>query len=174
LVKIQQLCACGCGQTPEFDKHYRQNKFVKGHYKGEVNHKWKSGEIKHSNGYILQYAPENRLSNHQGYAMQHRLIWEKYNKASLLPWADVHHINGNKTDNRIENLIAMARKLHGKITHPIVDKSNRSCFQCKSKTTGINKYRNNEPVWLAHPITKVKWLCKSCYQKIYWRMYQSG
>ena len=41
----------------------------------------------------------------------HRKIWEHHN--GLLPVnIDVHHINGDKTDNRIENLIAIKHDLH--------------------------------------------------------------
>jgi hypothetical protein len=44
--------------------------------------------------------------------MEHRLVWEKHNNAILLPWANVHHINRVKTDNRIENLEAMMNAEH--------------------------------------------------------------
>ena len=47
-----------------------------------------------------------------GYVREHRLVWEKHNKAILLPWADVHHINENIQDNRIENLQAMTHGQH--------------------------------------------------------------
>ena len=42
---------------------------------------------------------------------EHRKVWEDYN--GLIPegWI-IHHINGNKWDNRIENLEAMPRYDH--------------------------------------------------------------
>jgi hypothetical protein len=49
---------------------------------------------------------------------EHRIIWEEINKACLLRWGIVHHINNIKSDNRIENLFAMSsrehKSLHGK------------------------------------------------------------
>lgn len=53
--------------------------------------------------------------NNQGYAvtkiprtdkvvLQHRLVMEQHLQRTLLPWENVHHINGDRLDIRIENL----------------------------------------------------------------------
>lgn len=42
----------------------------------------------------------------------HRLIYEDYHRCKLSPKTHVHHINGNKLDNSIENLIALTPAEH--------------------------------------------------------------
>lgn len=44
----------------------------------------------------------------------HRLIWETY-KGKIPPGYIIHHINGNKKDNRIENLACITITEHNKI-----------------------------------------------------------
>lgn len=42
---------------------------------------------------------------------EHRYIWEQINGKILKGWI-IHHLNGLKGDNRIENLVAMPRSDH--------------------------------------------------------------
>ena len=42
----------------------------------------------------------------------HRLIYEDNNNCTLLPTTHIHHINRNKLDNSIENLVALTPKEH--------------------------------------------------------------
>jgi hypothetical protein len=39
-----------------------------------------------------------------GSALVHRLVWEEANNRPLQKWEHIHHKNGIRTDNRIENL----------------------------------------------------------------------
>ncbi len=71
---------------------------------GEQHHSWKGGKYKDKNGYIWI------MINKKQYA-EHRIIWEKYNGKLKTDWI-VHHLNGIRDDNRIENLQGMPRKRH--------------------------------------------------------------
>lgn len=62
-------------------------------------------------GYVWVYKPTHHFAR-KGAVREHRLVWEEHNKASLLPWTDVHHINGDRADNRPENLEAMMKGQH--------------------------------------------------------------
>lgn len=102
---------------PEYIEKIKQSR-LKVDYKGNKNPAWRGGLV-NMRGYVLEYCPHHPF-NSQGYVFQHRLIMEKYIKRFLLPEERVHHINGIKDDNRIENLqlldnIGEHNKIHNEI-----------------------------------------------------------
>lgn len=71
---------------------------------GDKHPRWKGGRWKHKQGYVFVKA-ENHPSNNKGYVFEHRLVMEKHIGRYLKPEENVHHLNGIKDDNRIENLV---------------------------------------------------------------------
>lgn len=55
-------------------------------------------------GYVLVWMPEHPSSNMEGYVFEHRLVVENYLGRRLIRSENVHHRNGVKGDNRLENL----------------------------------------------------------------------
>ncbi len=71
---------------------------------GERHYAWK-GRLIDKDGYVLIHVkghPNGR--KHTPYVLEHRLVMEEFLGRHLLPDEVVHHINGVKDDNRIENL----------------------------------------------------------------------
>lgn len=77
------------------------------------NHgRWNGGKRRRDNGYSQILMPEHPRAHKDGYIQEHILVWESYYKQSLPEKWLIHHLNGIKNDNRIENLLAMPREKH--------------------------------------------------------------
>lgn len=81
--------------------------------RGTETGQWKGGRII-KRGYV-----EIRVLGEDKYCPEHRLVWEKAHGEIPEGWI-VHHLNGVKDDNKLENLQAMPRKQHSgfKVAEP--------------------------------------------------------
>lgn len=117
---IEKTCSCGCGIK------FRQANYLKGFVKGhsrrviqqrEKSPSWKGG-ILNKRGYIFIYSPDHP-HNDGNYVKRSRLEMEKKLGRYLETREHVHHINGIKNDDRIENLVLLSisdhRSHHNKI-----------------------------------------------------------
>jgi endogenous inhibitor of DNA gyrase (YacG/DUF329 family) len=55
-------------------------------------------------GYVIVYSPDHPAANKNGYVFEHRLVVEAALGRLLEKGETVHHRNGLRTDNRVENL----------------------------------------------------------------------
>lgn len=84
------------------------------HLKGPDHPGWKGGRHKRTDGYIVLHLPDHPLANHIGNVYEHRLVWEQTHKKKIPKGWHIHHLNGIKSDNRPENLVATSKKNHNK------------------------------------------------------------
>lgn len=107
--KPNWLCKCDCGNGKIISSNALLNNATKScgcqqYLKGEKHSRWKGGRNITQSGYIEIYAPEHSMSNSKGYILEHRLVMANKIRRNLLDTETVHHKNGNRKDNRIDNL----------------------------------------------------------------------
>ncbi len=97
-------CACGCGQETTIRKGHNLT-YVNGHNSKGV----KRGPGRFiSDGYVFLLVGPNK------YRAEHRIVIEAHIGRSLSKDEAVHHINQDRSDNRLENLEVLSRSEHGK------------------------------------------------------------
>lgn len=95
--KRQQYCSKSCGLRA----FHRANP---GKYAGENSGRWKGGRRTNRKGYVERYAPGHPEKQQTGYVFEHRLVMEQILGRPLAANEHVHHKNGQRDDNRPENL----------------------------------------------------------------------
>lgn len=128
---VAWLCRCDCGNEKIILGHSLRNGKTKscGCYRKETatiqankNSAAKFlGRKINSCGYVAVFMPEHPNANCTGHVLEHRLVATEILGRPLEKCEVVHHMNGDRRDNRKENLKVMTTSehssLHRKIDH---------------------------------------------------------
>lgn len=143
-----KLCECGCGKSC-------RNRFVNGHNKGHFK-----------NGVRMNGEYVEVLIGLRKYELEHRLVYKHYLKIlfdediEIPKGVDIHHIDGNKKNNSLVNLIPLWHEEHVSF-HFTKDMSTRICFICNSNNSLIRN--NGYTQWYYYKGDKTKFICNRCY-----------
>lgn len=70
-----------------------------------------------SKGYVTVYRPDHPRASKNGRVMEHIIVFEEATGISVPKNCAIHHLNGKKDDNRIENLCLMEHGAHTTLHH---------------------------------------------------------
>ena len=111
-----------------YEKRARKNRFCSRECEAEFKRyhntrdNWKGGHVGKTTGYIYIRIDGKDVA-------EHILVMEKAIGRRLKNGEVVHHVNGIKTDNRIENLQLMTNSEHVRL-HDLRSKINNPCKRC--------------------------------------------
>lgn len=127
----------------------------------EKHLRWKGGRVYDDDGYIMLKMPEHPDSNNHGYVREHRLVMEKHLGRRLNPKEYIHHINGIRDDNRVENMQIVTWKEH-LIIHrgKREEMKSRFCVVCDSNKTYVAP--DGRPNWYR---VEGEFYCKKCWKR---------
>ena len=98
-----RFCASSATVREQDVSHLRPFEFPK----GQVPHNY-IGRVRHSAGYVVVTGQGERH-------LEHRAVMAAHLKRELRPSEIVHHLNGDKTDNRPDNLEVMSQSDHTRL-----------------------------------------------------------
>jgi len=93
------------------DDSIRLNR-LRHNFTGKNNPNWNGGIYISPWGYRMLRNPKHHRAQKRGYVFEHIIVWEKAHNQNLPEGWVIHHLNGVKTDNHPENLVALSSKEH--------------------------------------------------------------
>ena len=123
----------------------------KGSWHGAANPNWKGGIRTNADGRVFILKPEHPNARQTGYVRRSVLVVSEHLQRPIAPNEVVHHINGQVSDDRLENLILLTRAIHTShhhkglikpnslknLTHIFTDEERKHYWETKGKERRI-------------------------------------
>lgn len=93
---------------------------------GSENPNWNGGRTRLATGYIQVRCTEHPHADPRGYVLEHRLVMERHIGRLLRREEVVHHVDGDNTNNRIENLQLLENQTEHALLHQLGTRVGRS------------------------------------------------
>lgn len=113
----KQLGITPSGVRKYFVKYGIARRGTTDHFKGipELNPNWRGGRKCAKDGYIHIYRPDHPNAIEGKYVYEHQLVMEEHIGRYIRKGEVVHHIDGNKHNNDISNLLLLSASDHMKL-----------------------------------------------------------
>lgn len=106
----QEAAALGCPVASLPDMRGKQP-----HLRAEKHYRWSRHKMLSPDGYVkIRVGCSHPLADPNGYCYEHKLVWIAAGRQIPDGWL-IHHLNGHRQDNRIENLECVARGFHNHV-----------------------------------------------------------
>lgn len=115
---------CTCKMTANKPGPRSTRGKVRPHLQKENSPNWKGGKYTDSHGYVMVHVGKNLevKSKWESYQKEHVVVMEKQLGRKLLKEECVHHIDGNRQNNKPINLVVIKSNKHHRIAHHSLQK----------------------------------------------------
>lgn len=107
------LCPCGCGGQVKEGRQWLQGHNNWRGPKKQPGHR----RVHKTKGYVLVYLPDHPRADKVGEVREHRLVAETALGRPIDTKHPIHHVNGDKTDNRPCNLVVCEDTAYHELLH---------------------------------------------------------
>jgi hypothetical protein len=160
-------CWCGCDtDLPSLRYKWWLRRYISNHKnrgkfgKNSANYKTGITEDK-SRGYATIIRRGHKYRDNRNRVYLHRYLKELDLGYYITPEYDVDHINGDKRDNKPENLQVLLRGDHTRRHNPVIDMSGRKCLLCGIKYE--ERVESNKRQWYQY---ETGFICTACSIRI--------